>query len=650
MASTVLGKRARAAAVAAASDQASLSAPSRVKRLRVERVNDENADPNLSHHIANESRYNSYNDLKDSEHPFVSSLDCSKSPPTSPAKTPVARRQNPISLCQPQSFTHNLPDCTDQQGQSNVRSYHTENATDEQQSVQAPTPQTPRHRDALSKKVPITPRRLITLGGKNATPRTPRTPVTPASLLTVYHTARQSFVRSADPGRLVGRDAERCELKAFLQEGISHRSGRCLYVSGPPGTGKSALVGEVCQEFAHGLELRKAYINCMSVKASGDVHEILANDLFDGCEASSFEQSANLQSRLAPSQNSAGPIYLVVLDEIDHLLSLDLEILYTLFDSALRRTSRLILIGIANALDLTDRFLPRLKARNLKPQLLPFLPYTAPQVASVITAKLRALAPNNEGDQKDYIPFVHPTAVQLCSKKIASQTGDLRKAFDIISRSLTLVENETKEMHRQNFVLSSSPSKSPLSENPNLSSPSKPRTLASALALLNPLTAPRVTIAHIARVSAVALGNGTFQRLQTLNLQQKAALCALISLENHTRTSQRHPILDTPSKVAARPHPTIHKLYETYCLLCNRDNALHPLTAVEFCDVIGGLETLGLVGDGGAKGLGRGTPSKKSGKREDRRVSSWVSEKEFECCLDGAGGAILRGLVESEGL
>ncbi|KAL8819249.1 MAG: hypothetical protein Q9223_002280 [Gallowayella weberi] len=654
MASTVLGKRARAAAAAVtASNQTSSSAPSRVKRLRVERVNDENADPNLSHQIANESRYSSYDDFENLEHPFVSSLGRSKSPPTSPAKTPVARRQNPISLRQPKSITHNVPDGTCQQGQSNVRSYDTENATDEQQTVQAPTPQTPRHRDALSKNVPITPRRLITLGGKNATPRTPRTPrtpVTPASLLTVYHTARQSFVRSADPGRLVGRDAERSELKAFVQEGISRRSGRCLYVSGPPGTGKSALVGEVCQEFAHGLELRKAYINCMSVKASGDVHEILANDLFDGCEGSFFEQSANLQTRLAPSNKSACPIYLVVLDEIDHLLSLDLEILYTLFDSALRRTSRLILIGIANALDLTDRFLPRLKARNLKPQFLPFLPYTAPQVASVITAKLRALAPNNEGDQKDYVPFVHPTAVQFCAKKVASQTGDLRKAFDIIHRSLTLVENETKAMHQQNLVLSSSPSKSPLSENPNLSSPSKPRTLTSSLATLNPLTAPRVTIAHIARVSAVALGNGTFQRLQTLNLQQKAALCALISLEKRNRRSQRHPIFDTPSKSPATPHATIHKLYETYCLLCKRDNALHPLTAVEFCDVIGGLETLGLVGEGGAKGLGKSTPSKKSGKREDRRVSSWVSEKEFECCLDGAGGAILRGLLESEEL
>lgn len=446
----------------------------------------------------------------------------------------------------------------------------------------------------------------------------------------------------------MGRDTERTEIEAFIEDGIARRSGCCLYVSGPPGTGKSALVGEVCQAFANGPELRKAYINCMSVKASGDVLNILSHDLFDGCEESSFEQSAKLRTRLAPPETSPGPIYLVVLDEIDHLLNLDLEILYTLFELALRPTSRLVLIGIANALDLTDRFLPRLKARNLRPKLLPFLPYTAPQVASVITAKLQALSPVTQDRRPDYVPFVHPTAILFCAKKVASQTGDLRKAFDIIHRSLTLVENETKQTHLNNTAFPISPTKSPLSENPNLSSPSKNRTLASSLATLSPLTAPRVTIAHIARVSAAALSNGTSQRLQSLNLQQKAALCALISLEKNKRSSLRHTILDTPSKSPARRCPTVHNLYETYCLLCKRDNALHPLTAVEFCDVVGGLESLGLIGEGDAKGIGRSTPGKKSGRREDRKVSSWVSEKEFECCLDGAGGAILRGLLESD--
>ncbi len=99
-----------------------------------------------------------------------------------------------------------------------------------EESVQLPTPQTPRHRDALSKKVPVTPRHRVGLMGKPLTPRTPRTPFTPTNAPSVYNTARQLFTRSADPGRLVGREEERNELNTFIQNGIESKSGRCMYI------------------------------------------------------------------------------------------------------------------------------------------------------------------------------------------------------------------------------------------------------------------------------------------------------------------------------------------------------------------------------------------------------------------------------------
>ncbi|KAI4275737.1 MAG: hypothetical protein LQ337_003012 [Flavoplaca oasis] len=625
---------------------ASLSTSPRAKRFRLECVNDENIDPNFNSHSSDNYSHDVYDPQNYEDHPFIVSVTDSKHSRTGPDNP--ARRQSPpsshLATCSGRGLHHyadrrqGISDCD----------YEGRHVTDEYNTIQVPTPQTPRHRDALSKKVPITPRRITTLAGKSSTPRTPRTPVTPFNLLSVYHTARQLFVRSAHPGRLVGREAERKELQTLIQDGSASRSGRCLYVSGPPGTGKSALVSEVCQTFENRANLRKTYVNCMSVKASGDVYSILSSDLFDGIEESSSEQNTTLRARLAPPKRSPGPVYLIVLDEIDRLLDLDLEILYTLFELALRPASRLVLIGIANALDLTDRFLPRLKARNLKPQLLPFLPYTAAQVASVITTKLRSLIPEYEGGQSEHIPLVHPTAIQFCSKKVASQTGDLRKAFDIIHSSLSLVENETKQTHQRRLAAPISPSKSPLTENPNLSSPSKARSLATSLTALNASTAPRVTIAHVARVSASALGNGTSQRLHTLNLQQKAALGALIFLEKEQKLSQSRLTPGTPSKTSDQC-PTARDLYETYCLLCKRDKALHPLTAVEFYDVIGGLETLGLIGEGNARSFGSKIRSKRSVKREARRMSSWVSEMEFDCCLEREGGAILKRLLENNG-
>ena len=520
-------------------------------------------------------------------------------------------------------------------------------------AAQLLTPKTPRHRDALSKKVPVTPRHKISVVKNSWLPPTPRTPYSPNKTPTVYDCARQLFNRNSDPGPFIGREHERRELQTFVEEGIQLQVGRCLYVSGPPGTGKSALVNDVCRGIKESDSVKSAFINCMSAKSSNDIYGKLVEGLI-GNDIESEDWKAHLRAAFIPKKTSSDLVYVVTLDEIDSLLTLDLEVLYTLFEWSLHRLSRLIIIGIANALDLTDRFLPRLKSRNLKPQLLPFLPYTAPQIASVITHKLRSLSPTDSTSLAEHIPFVHPTAIQLCSKKIAAQSGDLRKAFDIIHRTINLIEAETRRQLQQNDLevrpMPASPSRPPLGENPNLRSPQRTGLhLDTSLSSLTFLNAPRATIAHVSKASAAALSNGTSQRLQTLTLQQKAALCAL---STHQRQFRNDVSSKSTSPFKTYAPPTVRSVFETYTELCKRENALHPLTSTEFVDIISGLETLGLVGEG--KGVKRfsavsGTPSKK-GKLaiEGRRIVCYVSEDEMKGCLCGAGGVILTGLLDRD--
>ncbi|KAF4634163.1 hypothetical protein G7Y89_g3947 [Cudoniella acicularis] len=467
--------------------------------------------------------------------------------------------------------------------------------------VQIPTPQTPRHRNALSKKAPITPRHRVTITGKALTPRTPRTPGTPGGTTTIYSRARQLFTRSSEPGRLVGRESERSELTSFVQERINEISGGCVYVSGPPGTGKSAMVNEVTTDFETSPILKKAYVNCMSLKSSGDLYGILLEELCGDVDVLGGEETKTLQAMFIPRKKSEKTVYVVTLDEIDHVLSLDLDILYKLFEWSLQKSSHLILVGIANALDLTDRFLPRLKARNLKPQLLPFLPYSATQIKTVITTRLKSLV-GKDSPTPDYIPFLHPAAIDLCSRKVSSQTGDLRKAFDICRRAIDVIESEVKQKYEQaqrDQLVPQSPSKRPLQENVNLSSPVGPSPKATVPSLLAKLadltveTAPRATIAHVNKITSSTFGNGANQRLKTLNLQQKAALCALVALEKRKRTAAAN-VMATPSK-SNNVAPTIKALYDVYCTLCKRDAILHPLTSTEFRDVVGSLETLSLI-------------------------------------------------------
>ncbi|KAH8815032.1 P-loop containing nucleoside triphosphate hydrolase protein [Xylogone sp. PMI_703] len=619
MASPTLGKRTRSST----DTDLKLS----VKRqARQELFNDENECPFLS--------------TKSPVHIEIDELSEHLSITSTPSKRGRNSRRQPLSP-----------------SKTNLISIENNDTNNEPENVlQTLTPQTPRHRDAPCKPVPITPRHRVLVRTNSLTPRTPRTSASPSQPPTVYGQARQLFTRSKDAGKLVGRDEERQELTKFIQDRVTGNTGGCIYVSGPPGTGKSAMIDEVSSAFEASQTLKKAYVNCMSIKTSKDLYATLLEFLCGETEVMEGDEIRTLQHMFVPTRKSS-TTYLITLDEIDHILTLDLEMMYKLIEWSLQKSSRLILIGISNALDLTDRYLPRLKARNLKPELLPFLPYSASQIKTIIITRLKSLMPVDSATP-DYVPFLHPAAIELCSRTVSRQTGDLRKAFDICRRALDLVESETRKQHEQESF-----AKRPLEENPNLSSPGTPskrlKACTQSLAALTVETAPRASIQHVKTITSSTFGNGATQRLKTLNLQQKAALCALVALEKRKREAAANVTI-TPSKSAAVA-PTIKVLYSTYCMLCTRDAVLHPLTSTEFRDVIGSLETLSLVSqiDGRNGSFVALTPSKRGRKPgfnstigigDERRIGSCVSEKEVAQAVEGLGAGILKSILSGEGL
>lgn len=548
-------------------------------------------------------------------------------------------------------------------------------------------PQTPRHRDS-ARKVPITPRHRVLVPGKQLTPRTPVTPSTPRSnTVTIYNKGREVFAKGNVPSSLYGREKERAHLESFISSRIHSRSSGCIYVSGPPGTGKSAFVNDITSTVSTGKPVASSYINCMSVRNADDIHIKLLDDLVKDASKMTAKPSITLKKLFYSNTQS----YLIALDEIDHLLDVDLELLYTLFEWALDPKSSLILIGIANALDFTDRFLPRMKSRGLKPDLLPFLPYSSAQLSAIITSKLRSLLPPTA--DKKCVPFLHPTAIMFLAKKVSSQSGDLRKSLDICRRAIDLIEEETKKKAiMQAAEITPSPTPSPcktpgiLVENMNLSSPvmRSPAKKTPSKRLLDPVqktaeaatladltfeTAPRATIAHMARITATIFSNGAMQRLQNLNLQQKAVLCSLTALETRKREMVSDPYYNTaanpfapgtPSRKDNTSAPTIRELYETYSSLCKRENLLHPLTSSEFRDVVGSLETLSMVSavEGRAGSFltaAAMTPSKRGRAAfgtsvEDRKVASSVSRAELEQVVDGmkVGRNVLWSLLKGD--
>ena len=103
-----------------------------------------------------------------------------------------------------------------------------------------------------------------------------------------------------------------------------------------------------------------------------------------------------------------------VLDEIDQLDSKSQEVLYSLFELPYLNKSKLVLVGIANALDLTDRILPRLKMHEgFSPAELIFPAYSKSEILAILKTRL---APFMENTDK---PLFQSPALMFLAGKIS---------------------------------------------------------------------------------------------------------------------------------------------------------------------------------------------------------------------------------------
>ena len=117
--------------------------------------------------------------------------------------------------------------------------------------------------------------------------------------------------------------------------------------------------------------------------------------IFNRCISELQDKEVSLSTKMASKQLekmlcSNGRPVVLILDEVDQLDSKNQEVLYTMFEWPTLPRSRLVMVGIANALDLTDRILPRLQAQpKCKPKLLHFAPYTKDQICAVLKDRLQ---------------------------------------------------------------------------------------------------------------------------------------------------------------------------------------------------------------------------------------------------------------------
>jgi cell division control protein 6 len=244
----------------------------------------------------------------------------------------------------------------------------------------------------------------------------------------LYQNARRAL-HSTCPTTMPGRQKELDELKGFILGHVDKGTSGTLYISGPPGTGKTASLNLILEDPKISAEISQVYVNCTSIKSSGSIFSRIAKDL--GVKSGGNSEKDYISAVEKHLQRPHKTI-LLVLDEIDQLESKRQSVLYTIFEWPAIPNSRVILVGIANALDLTDRILPRLQARcELKPQLMHFAPYTKQQLVEIFTSRLR---------DAGVLDIFSPVALQMLAGKVAAVSGDVRRALDIGRRVVELVD------------------------------------------------------------------------------------------------------------------------------------------------------------------------------------------------------------------
>uniref|UniRef100_A0A672U5D3 Origin recognition complex subunit 1 n=1 Tax=Strigops habroptila TaxID=2489341 RepID=A0A672U5D3_STRHB len=272
---------------------------------------------------------------------------------------------------------------------------------------------------------------------RNATPEIPRRKHATQKPASVLEEARLRLHVSAVPESLPCREEEFQDIYNFVESKLIDGTGGCMYISGVPGTGKTATVREVIrclQQAAENDELPAFHFLEVNGMKLTDPHQAYVQilELLTGQKVTATHAAV----LLAKLFNTPGPkrkTTVLVVDELDLLWTRKQNVMYNLFDWPTQKHSKLIILAIANTMDLPERIMMNRVASRLGLTRMSFQPYTYKQLQQIISSRLN----NVKAFEED--------AIQLVSRKVAALSGDARRCLDICRRATEICEFDSQK-------------------------------------------------------------------------------------------------------------------------------------------------------------------------------------------------------------
>ncbi|KAL2490198.1 Origin of replication complex subunit 1A [Abeliophyllum distichum] len=231
--------------------------------------------------------------------------------------------------------------------------------------------------------------------------------------------AKATLLLATLPKSLPFRDKEIDEITAFIKGAICDDQclGRCLYIHGVPGTGKTMSFLSVMRNLRSEVDAGSIQpycfveINGLKLGSPENIYTVIYEALSGhkvGWKKALHSLNERYSNETKCSKEEIRPCILLI-DELDLLVTRNQSVLYNILDWPTKPNSKLIVIGIANTMDLPEKLLPGISSR-MGMQRLCFGPYK--------------------------------TSNRICFKEAVS--GDARRALEICRRAAELADYRTK--------------------------------------------------------------------------------------------------------------------------------------------------------------------------------------------------------------
>ncbi|KAJ4424765.1 Origin recognition complex, subunit 1 [Gnomoniopsis sp. IMI 355080] len=380
------------------------------------------------------------------------------------------------------------------------------------------TPKKPRsYQGTPRKSKPVTPsshRKIMVKKHLEFTPLATRVLSPSHHASSPFQLARQNLHVASVPTSLPCRESEFSLVYSHLEAAITDGMGTCIYISGTPGTGKTATVREVVSRLDESVRSDElddfifVEINGMKITDPHQSYSLLWEALKG--QRVSPSQALDLLEREFSHPSPRRVPCVVLMDELDQLVTKNQGVMYNFFNWPGLRHSRLIVLAVANTMDLPERTLSNKISSRLGLTRITFPGYNHEQLMKIVQSRLEGVPDN----------IVEPDAVQFASRKVAAVSGDARRALDICRRAVELAEAEAKAADP--ISTPATPSKRQRDQEAKGETPTKKKKFG------------RVTIDTIRRAINEATSSPLQQYLRALPFASRLLLAALVARTQRT--------------------------------------------------------------------------------------------------------------------